>query len=103
MEPKKNFSPEQIRQGRQAALGLLFCDICVFGDGLASMLGIRAFYDYIVFLRLAAGAGMFIYLYMIKKPRIVDTPQWYILLEEDTIIRALWLAALIVVGLSLLY
>lgn len=103
MDPEKNSSPEQIKRGRQAALGLLFCDICMFGDGLASILGIRVFYDDIVFLRAIVGIGMLIYLYMIKKPQVVDRPQWYALLGEDSIIRALWLAALIVAALSILY
>lgn len=91
MEDKKKIS-EEIRRGREAAIALLVIEICLCGERLASVLGIRKWFDQIWIARYILTVLLILYYYVIKKPRLVDTPQWYILLAKDKVI---WLLSII--------
>lgn len=88
--------PEEIRRGREAAVGLLVAEICLCGEGVASLLGIREWFASIAIPRIIISILIILYYYVIKKPRLVDTPQWYVLLGKDKVIWALSTLAMII-------
>lgn len=95
MNQKKKI-PEEIRRGREAAVGLLVAEICLCGEGLASLFGIREWFESIAFPRIIISILIILYYYVIKKPRLVDTPQWYVLLGKDKVIWGLSTLAMII-------
>lgn len=87
---------DEIRRGRLAALGFLIIDICIFGDGLAQLLGIEGFWNAIFWVRAAVGVILTVYLYIIKKAfRFEDAVR-----QKDAVTRILWTASLIILALG---
>lgn len=92
----KNKIPEEIRRGREAALGLLAAEICLCGERLAGFLGFREWFERMAIPRIIISIAIIFYYYIIKKPRLVETPQWYVLLGKDKVIWALSTIAMII-------
>lgn len=100
MNQKKNI-PEEIRRGREAAVGLLVAEVCLCGERVASLFGIREWFESIAIPRIIISVLIFLYYYVIKKPRLVDTPQWYVLLSKDKVIWVLSTLAMIILITSI--
>lgn len=96
-----DFSPEEIRCGRETAAAMLVAEICLCGEGVASFLGVGELFARFAIPRLIAFVSIFLYYYVIKKPRLVDTPRWYVLLGKDKVIRGFWVAAMLVLAMSI--
>mgnify|MGYP001038661106 CR=1 FL=1 len=39
---------------------------------------------------------IFVYFYILKKPRLLDTPEWYELVKKDKVIYVMWMINMVV-------
>ena len=91
---KENRVSNEFRQGREATFAALLMELCLCGERIASIMGIRNWYDQV-------GILIFCYYYIIKKPRLLDTPEWYELMKKDRVIYGMWILEMIILVSSI--
>ena len=84
------------RQGREAAFGALLMELCIGGERIASFLGIRTWYESVGTFLIILCILIFVYFYILKKPRLLDTPEWYELVKKDKVIYVMWMINMVV-------
>ena len=84
------------RQGREAAFGARLMELCIGGERIASFLGIRTWYESVGTFRIILCILIFVYFYILKKPRLLDTPEWYELVKKDKVIYVMWMINMVV-------
>lgn len=90
---------------RQTAAGLLLCDVCIFGEGLAHMIGLEKIFDKIFWFRWALGVFLLIYYFFINRAAVKEAgwfSGWTGFKTQDSVVKFCWLASLIVIGLNFL-
>ena len=75
---KENRVSNEFRQGREATFAALLMELCLCGERIA-----------------------FCYYYIIKKPRLLDTPEWYELMKKDRVIYGMWILEMIILVSSI--
>ena len=66
-----------------------------------SVMGIRNWYDQVGTVRIFLCILIFCYYYIIKKPRLLDTPEWYELMKKDRVIYGMWILEMIILVSSI--
>ena len=89
---KENRVSNEFRQGREATFAALL---------IASIMGIRNWYDQVGTVRIFLCILIFCYYYIIKKPRLLDTPEWYELMKKDRVIYGMWILEMIILVSSI--
>ena len=88
---KENRVSNEFRQGREATFAALLMELCLCGERIASIMGVRIFLCILIFC----------YYYIIKKPRLLDTPEWYELMKKDRVIYGMWILEMIILVSSI--
>lgn len=94
---------ERIRTGRQQAAGILFADLCIFGKGLSSLLGVAWLYNNGFWLLGLAGISSSVYFGLLMKPRIETSKEWFQIVAKDRVTKILWILSLVVIVIDILY
>ena len=79
----------------------LLMELCLCGERIASIMGIRNWYDQVGTVRIFLCILIFCYYYIIKKPRLLDTPEWYELMKKDRVIYGMWILEMIILVSSI--
>lgn len=98
---KENRVSNEFRQGREATFAALLMELCLCGERIASIMGIRNWYDQVGTARIFLCILIFCYYYIIKKPRLLDTPEWYELMKKDRVIYGMWILEMIILVSSI--
>ena len=64
-------------------------------------MGIRNWYDQVGTVRIFLCILIFCYYYIIKKTRLLDTPEWYELMKKDRVIYGMWILEMIILVSSI--
>lgn len=94
---------ERTAIGRRQMAGILFSDICIFGEGLASLLGLLELYQAGHFLLCLTGGVTIYYFEFLMKPRIRTAKEWVQLAAEDAVTGLLWGLCFVVLGIDIVY
>ena len=98
---KENRVSNEFRLGREATFAALLMELCPCGERIASIKGIRNWYDQVGTVRIFLCILIFCYYYIIKKPRLLDTPEWYELMKKDRVIYGMWILEMIILVSSI--
>ena len=98
---KENRVSNEFRQGREATFAALLMELCLCRERIASIMGIRNWYDQVGTVRIFLCILIFCYYYIIKKPRLLDTPEWYELMKKDRVIYGMWILEMIILVSSI--
>ena len=98
---KENRVSNEFRQGREATFAALLMELWLCGERIAAILGIRNWYDQVGTVRIFLCILIFCYYYIIKKPRLLDTPEWYELMKKDRVIYGMWILEMIILVSSI--
>ena len=98
---KENRVSNEFRQGREATFAALLMELCLCWERIASIMGIRNWYDQVGTVRIFLCILIFCYYYIIKKPRLLDTPEWYELMKKDRVIYGMWILEMIILVSSI--
>lgn len=98
---KENRVSNEFRQGREATFAALLMELCLCEERIASIMGIRNWYDQVGTVRIFLCILIFCYYYIIKKPRLLDTPEWYELMKKDRVIYGMWILEMIILVSSI--
>lgn len=94
---------EQAEIGRRQAAAILFSDICIFGEGLATLLGLSEIYRTGHLLLCLTGGVIIYYVEFLMKPRIRTSKEWFQLAVEDPVTGILWGLSLVVLGIDIVF
>ena len=98
---KENRVSNEFRQGREATFAALLMELCPCGVRIASLMGIINWHDQVGTVRIFLCILIFCYYYIIKKPRLLDTPEWYELMKKDRVIYGMWILEMIILVSSI--
>ena len=71
---KENRVSNEFRQGREATFAALLMELCLCGERIASIMGIRNWYDQVGTVRIFLCILIFCYYYIIKKGQFRNCP-----------------------------
>lgn len=103
VEWKKCTRTERTGIGRRQAAAILFSDICIFGEGLAALLGLLEIYQAAHLILCLTGCVILYYVEFLMKPRIRTSKEWFQLAVEDPVTGILWGLSLVVLGIDIVY